>query len=216
MDTPTEFRAKIKAKYAIGFTFFEKVAATFEKALDTPRGLHDEVARVLDMFMYQAYKAHGSVYILGVRAHVEDAATITRRLLEIAIQAIFIGAAPNRHEARQRAGAYLADLWDSLPVHVRATLPPEECATWDEYLNRYGHLLDPNRIRWGPSFRKLFAATGVSETYDEDYKLLSSIAHGSPPALVHAYAENVVNVHPDDLVPMILLFASRYYLAVAE
>src|SRR5262245_38187407 len=88
MDAPREFRARVIEKYAVYFSFCQKVAATFEKALDKPQELHDEVARVLSMFMYQAYKAHSSMYVLAVRAFVEDAATITRRLLEIAVQAI--------------------------------------------------------------------------------------------------------------------------------
>ena len=60
----------------------------------------------------------------------------------------------------------------------------------------------------------MFQEVGHLSTYEEGYSLLSSIAHGTPPSLVQDYTQPVVTLHSDAFVPMMLVFASRYYLAV--
>ncbi len=104
MQSPEEFRAAIRAKYPEEFLLCQDVAAILEQAVKQPRRLVNEVARVADMLMVQAYKAHASVYFLAVRAQIEDAATITRRLLEIAVQAIYITGDSDPEVCKQRAG----------------------------------------------------------------------------------------------------------------
>ncbi|HEY5864256.1 MAG TPA: hypothetical protein VI542_01680, partial [Candidatus Tectomicrobia bacterium] len=52
--------------------------------------------------------------------------------------------------------------------------------------------------------------------YKDDYSLLSSIAHASPSALVHVHASRPVPMRDDTQVSTMLVFAYRYYLAVAD
>jgi hypothetical protein len=103
MQSPKEFRTAIRTKYPEAFLLHHNVAAALEPAIEKPHRLADEVTRATDMLMVQAYKAHASVYLLAVRAQVEDAATITRRLLEIAVQTIFITGDSDTEVRKQRA-----------------------------------------------------------------------------------------------------------------
>lgn len=215
MQSPEEFRAAIRAKYPEEFLLCQDVAAILEQAVKQPRRLVNEVARVADMLMVQAYKAHASVYFLAVRAQIEDAATITRRLLEIAVQAIYITGDSDPEVCKQRAGRYLAHLWASIPDEWRTKMPIEERTAWETYYQSHQHLLPAKRRSWGPNFRSMFQEIGHVSTYERDYSLLSRIAHGAPPSLVQDYAQLVVPLRSDTFVPTILIFASRYYLAVA-
>jgi hypothetical protein len=216
MKLPEEFRAAIRAKYPHAFSFHRDVAIVLEESIAKPRHLVDEVARTADMLMVQAYKAHASVYFLAVRALIEDAATITRRLLEIAVQAVYITGESDPAESKQRAGRYLAYLWYSMPPEWRQRMSIEERTVWETSYQTYQHWLPARPIRWGPNFSEMFEAVGLKDTYREDYSLLSSIAHGTPPHLVQDYAQPVVPLGPDDFIPMMLVFASRYHLAVAD
>ena len=214
MQSPEEFRAAIRAKYPEAFSLYHDVAFIIEEAIQKPRRLVDEVARASDMLMVQAYKAHASAYLLAVRAQVEDAATIARRILEIAVQTIYITGDSDREICKQRAGRYLAYLWDSIPTEWRTKMPPEERTVWETYYQAHQHRLPKKRKSWGPDFKSMFQEVGSLSTYEEDYSLLSGIAHGTPPSLVQDYAQPVVALRSDIFVPVMLVFASRYYLAV--
>lgn len=205
----------IRAKYRDAFSLHRDVATTLESAVRRTRRLADGVSRAADMLMVQGYKAHGSVYLLAVRAQVEDAATITRKLLEIAVQTIYITADDNADVCRQRAGRYLAYLWNSVPQEWRAKMPDRERQVWEAYHADHGRLLSERSRSWGPNVRSMFEEIGQPETYEQDYSLLSRIAHGTPPSLVQDYAQPIVPLRDDTFVPMVLVFASRYYLATA-
>jgi hypothetical protein len=90
-------------------------------------------------------------------------------------------------------------------------------------LAAFGEGLTANRRRWGPSFGEIFAelekaddaAGGPRGSYRENYSLLSNIAHGSPPNLVHSYAQGVVPIHDDRLVSSLLTLGSMYSLISA-
>ncbi len=216
MQSPEAFRAAVRAKHSAAFSLHRDVAALLETAIEQPRHLlvDDVVSRAADMLMVQAYKAHGSVYFLAVRAHVEDAATITRRLLEIAVQLTYIAGHGDPEVHRQRAGQFLAYFWESIPDGWRRKFPMSERTAWETLHQTHRHLL--RKKRWGPTFIEMFQDIGRSDTYDEDYSLLSNIAHGTPSSLVLDYAEPVVKLHSDVHVPLVLVFASRYSLALAR
>ena len=214
MQSPEEFRAAIRAKYPEAFSLYYDVATITEEAIQKPRRLVDEVAWASDMLMVQAYKAHASVYLLAVRAQVQDPATITRRILEIAVQTIYITGDSDREICKERAGRYLAYLWDLIPTEWRTKMMPAERTVWESYYRAHQHQLSKKRKSWGPDFRSMFETIGSQSTYEEDYSLLSGIAHGTPPSLVQDYAQPVVGLRSDIFVPVMLVFASRYYLAV--
>ncbi len=214
-QSPEEFRDAMRGKYREAFSLHRDVATVLEHAIGQPRRLADEVARAADMLMIQAYKAHASVYFLAVRAQVEDAATIVRRLLEIAVQAIYITGDSDPGVRNERAGRFLARLWASIPDEWRTMMALEERAAWEAYYQAHRHLLPAKRKSWGPDFRSMFHEIGHVSTYEHDYSLLSSIAHGTPPSLVQDYAQSIVTLRSDTFVDVMLVFATRYYLAVA-
>jgi hypothetical protein len=216
MQSPQDFRASIREKFAETFKFYSDVAVELEKGVESSRGLLGELALAIDMLMVQAYKAHGSVYLLAEVAHVEDAATITRRLLELAVQAVYIGADDQEVVRFERAGRYVAHMWDRLEVSVKARLSAQALAPWKSVHDQYSPLLSPKRKRWGPSFKQMFEEIGHPDAYRDDYSLLSEISHGSPDDLIIHYSAPTVHLRPDAHVPTVLNYASRYYLIVAE
>ena len=109
METPDEFRSRVRAAHRPAFDLFGRVVDLVEPAVAHRRFLSGEVERALDMLMLQGYKAHCSLYVLAVRAHIEDAATIVRRLLELAIQTIYIASqSPQMRFASERVGTWPA------------------------------------------------------------------------------------------------------------
>jgi len=81
----------------------------------------------------------------------EDGASITRRLLEIGIQAVYIGADSENAECERRAGRYLAYLWRETAATAKAYLG-EAGARWDAIAAKFGGEIPSNAKRWGPSF----------------------------------------------------------------
>jgi hypothetical protein len=167
------------------------------------------------MLMIQAYKAHLSVLLLAQDGHIEDAATICRRLLELAIQAIYIGADDTESVRIERASRFVADLWDNLGEGWRARLPAPVSDEWQKIHDAVGPL-PPKRPRWGPTFKQMFEYAEKIDTYDQDYTYLSKLAHGSSEELVLRYSYDTVLVRSTPHVGMLLVFSSRYYLSVAE
>jgi hypothetical protein len=62
----------------------------------------------------------------------------------------------------------------------------------------------------------MFKAAGLERLYNTDYKLLSAIAHGSPDEQVFTFSQNPIQVHSHHHASILLVFASRYYLTIAE
>jgi hypothetical protein len=172
------------------------------------------VDRALEMLFLQAYKAHFSVSVLAEHGQIEDAATIARRLLELAVQATYI-ADDDEATRTTRASAYVSFLWEELPASLKEKLPAASRRDWESIC-----IASPSggktRVRWGPSFRKMFEAIGREDTYAGDYRLLSGIAHGSVDELVWHYSMPTVTVRPHHHIPVVLVIASLYFLAVAH
>ena len=73
---------------AFGLWLF--VHQTLEDVVIRDRDIYSSFARALDHLFIQAFKSHGSLYLLCVHGHCEDAATIARRIFEIALQMGYI------------------------------------------------------------------------------------------------------------------------------
>ena len=153
---PHEFRAQILAEYPDDFARFRDVLATLEPAIGSQESvqLSTELHRAMDMIMLQAYKSLCSVYVLLVRAHFEDAATICRRLMELAAQAGYIVEIEEDAEQNRRAGGYLASLWEAAPPQLKDALPADYRAAWEKYHRDHQHLLKGKWRTWRPSFKE--------------------------------------------------------------
>jgi len=180
-----------------------------EPAVVTRRRHEDDTALVLDMLFVQAYKAHVSVRYLVELGHMEDAATITRRLLELATTSGYIGTADPPSNALGRARRFLADLWLDLPTEARSVLPLNAQNYWNDLVGK-----TPRGAL--PSFQKMFSVLGHQGTYGDDYSILARVAHGASSDQLVAFARNTVPVRPLDHLGPVLAFASRYALATAD
>jgi hypothetical protein len=171
---------------------------------------------VLDMLIIQGYKAHLSVCLLSEHGMIEDAATIARRLLELSVQAVYSAADDNPKVCQRRAGSYLAFLWRKFPRRFRQNFPAQAKARWSGYARKYGRFVKKKAKAWGPHWKLMFIAIGAEKLYNTDYALLSSIAHGSPDEHVLTFSATTVRVHAHHHVSALLVFASKYYLTIAE
>jgi hypothetical protein len=209
------FKEKVRRAHAVAFQLHLDTGELVEAALLTAHDYPNEIALVLDMLLLQGYKAHMSVMLLCDHALVEDAATITRRLLELSVQAAYITAPSSEPERQRRAGRYLAFIWRRFPPRFRSKLPRPVRVEWSRIARRYGRWVPRKAKRWGPDFRKMFEEVGQPKTYDTDYAFLSSISHGRPEEQVIAYSQPSIRVTPHHHVSTILVFASRYHFALA-
>lgn len=168
------------------------------------------------MLFLQASKAHASVALIAQHGLMEDAATIARRLLEISIQGVYIGAEQDAKIRERKAGSYLAFLWRRLPRRVKSVIPAPVRMEWTSIGRSYGRFVPRRSKRWGPNWRAMFKECGSEDLYDTDYAFLSGIAHGSPEEQVFRFSMETIRVHDDRHVSPLLVYSSRYFAALGE
>ena len=166
--------------------------------------------------MHQAHNTLLSVYILSIRALTEDAATLTRRLLEIAVTAGYITCSDSPAERAQRAGCYLSRLWQETPDDLRKSVLASERRRWQAFVRRHQKRFHNNSPCQRPRFNEMFKALEQDQTYKDDYSLLSGIAHASPSSLIQVHARKPVPMRDEVQVSTMIVFSCRYYLAVAD
>ncbi len=213
-DRLEAYRAEVWRRHVEAFGLHTDLAGLVEADLLVPR-LHDShVHLVLDMLTIQGLKAHAAVSLLCQHGLMEEAATACRRLLELCVQARYIGLDDEDKVRRRRAGQYAAYLWRQLPRRVKLKLPAELRAPWTSLGRGYGRFVRKNR--WGPSFHDMFREIGRLDLYRSDYSLLSSIAHGTADQQVFQFSGETIRIHDDGFTSVLLVYASRYYLALVD
>ena len=103
------FKKKMLDKHRSSFDLWKALAQLMEEAIVKERNVTTSFARALEMFFIQAFKSHQSLYLLCVRGLGEDAATIARRLPEIALQVGYLCSVETQRE--ERGKKYLACFW---------------------------------------------------------------------------------------------------------
>lgn len=209
------YRAQVLQRHAEAFRLHAEVAAAVETEITTPRPHPTHVHLVLDMLLLQGVKSHVSVSLLCQHGLMEDAATATRRLLEMSVQAVYIGQEGDERLRRRRAGQFTAYLWRQLTPGQKRILPPAIRARWTSLGRGYGRFI-PRSIGWGPSFRQMFKDIGHLDLWETDYSLLSSIAHGTADTQVFQFSSRNVRVHDDRFASVLLTYASRYLLVITD
>lgn len=174
------------------------------------------VQTAVDFLVVQAYKAHDAVAELAEVGLAEDAATVTRRLLELGVQAVYIGADSEAPVCEARAGRYLAFLWRNMNPAAKRHVLGDARTYWEDIEATYGNGIPPKATRWGPTMREMFKYAEREDTYQEDYSLLSQIAHGLPEEFILYHGIERFPLRSTLHIPGILLFASRYYLGVVD
>jgi hypothetical protein len=147
---------------------------------------------------------------------MEDSATIVRRLMELSVQAVYIGAESEPREKKRRAGSYIAFMWRQVPPKNKHRLPEEVREYWSAMARSYGRFVRAKAKRWGPTWKDMFEAIDQGALYASDYSFLSSIAHGQPDSQIPVFSRDTIRVYSHEFVPVLLSYSSKYYLAVAE
>lgn len=218
--TPGEFKARIIERHRTAFELWRKCHELLEHSVPLQRNVTPLYARALDILFVQQFKSHGSLYFLCVHGHGEDGATILRRMLEIAFQADYLSKDVAHRDTR--AIQYLAWFWLQAPVRLKADLPAAQKAWWEEKFKAHKHLIlgvkgRPLRNWWGDAtIRDLASQLGWLDTYEQDYRFLSQMAHCTAQGVLLERVGNTLEIRTDMLVREILVFGTRYMISVAK
>ena len=213
-------RKQMLDRHRPAFHVWFRLAQLLEEAIVKDRNLQSAFALALDLLFIEAFKSHGSLYFLCVNGHGEDAATIGRRLFEIALQVGYLCSEdPKREERGKKCLAYF---WHSAKdIAAMVGLPEDRRKWWEEQYDRHKKWLafdkkgQPAKYWFGSDFRALATNLGVKDTYDKDYRFLSHIAHCSSRGLLLASVHDTIQIKTDRLVREILVFGTKYTLWVA-
>lgn len=215
-DSIDALRREVATAHAGAFALFQSIVGAFDDVIIRPRSHPTTTSVVLDMFELQAHKSITGVLLCCQHGLMEDGATLTRRLMELAVQAVYIGAESEEEQRELKAGKYIAFMWRGLPEATRRRLPTTARARWSKIARRYGPRIPRRAKSWGPNWRDMFTAIGAQEAYDQDYSYMSAIAHGRPDNQLFAYASAHIEVHDHRHVSVMLSYALKYYLMTAE
>jgi len=182
-EDPAAYRARVIRANREGFSLWKDTCKLIEDRILAPRTYPSPFEFSLDVLFLQAYKSFCAVYLLAVRGQEEDAATVLRRLMEITIQ-------------------------------VEYLVQPEECGARVTRAERYlAHDPDKEHYWWGAGLRKLFEEVGRGATYEQDYSLLSQIAHAVSRRVIPNLREGVIKIRTAEVFTPLLVFAARYVLS---
>jgi hypothetical protein len=200
------------------FTLWSNLAELLEESVVLDRTLESSFPRALDLLFIKAFKSHGSLYTLGVIGHGEDAATIARRLFEIALQVGYL--CKNDAEKENRGRMYLAQFWHNAKELSDAMhLNLEKRKWWEERYDEHKKWLRfkngrPDPYWSGLNFYQLAVELGFKDTYEQDYRLLSNIAHCSARGLLLEEVDKEIQIQTDQLITPILVYGTKYMLWV--
>ena len=217
---PEEFKARMIDRHRAAFDLWRRCHEMLEGVVPQGRDVTLPFARALDLLFIQAFKSHASLYVLCVRGHGEDGATILRRMLEIAFQVQYMCSEPGQRDSR--AEKYLAWFWLQANARIKAGLPNSQKDWWQRRYDAHKHLItrptgQPLRNWWGDSgIKDLAYSLGLQSTYDEDYRFLSQMAHCTAQGFLLDKRGSTVEIRTDMLVREILVFGTRYVVSIAK
>jgi hypothetical protein len=207
-------------KDAFGLWLF--IHQTLENVVIRDRDLRTAFARALDLLFIQGFKSHGSLYSLCVLGHCEDAATIARRVFEIALQIGYLDSEVPEREIRGRQ--YLSYFFHLVPKGILAnpSLKPEERRQWQRLYDQNKRWLkfskggNPSSNWSGFRIVDLASKLNMQQAYNEDYRFLSNIAHASSAGSLLGMTGGELQITDDKAATPILVYGTRYVLAVIE
>ena len=215
-DSIAAYRRKVLGAHRPAFKLFTYVAGVLENAIVVSRQHPALADMVLDMLMLQAFKAYGAVALLAQHGLMEDSATVARRLLELSVQVVYVGAESEEHLRERKAGRYVSFMWRQLPRKIKHRLPPGIRSQWTAIARKYARFVTRKARSWGPNWREMFREIGAEPTYIADYRFLSAIAHGSPDNQVFVFSQARIRLHSHQFVSILLAYATKYCVITAE
>jgi hypothetical protein len=208
-------------RHRAGFDLWRLVHETLEDVVIRDRNQQQSFERALDLLFIQGFKSHGSLYSLCVLGHCEDAATIARRIFEIALQVGYLDS--EEPERENRGNQYLAYFWHlAKGILANPSLPPEDRQRWQQLYDQNKKWLRFNKRgnplpNWsGLSFADLASKLNMQQAYEVDYRFLSNAAHSSAAGAMLNVIGGTLQITDDAFVTPILVYGTRYMLAVTE
>ncbi len=216
LEPKAEFRREVRAAAQEAFSLHGEIARTLADEAVRPRHLPHERAEAIEMIMQQGWQAHASVAVLLERLFFKDAIVITRRLLELSIQAAYILAPATIEEQSDRARRFLARLWFQTPERLRqALLSEHEISRWESCCEDWRRNWPANPRKWWPRFYDMFDELGLETTYETDKRYLSSASHGLPWLALGEYASTEASSYRYEPLALSLHWSNSYYIAIA-
>ena len=216
IESSAEHRERIVLCYPDELRIWKATSALFRQGIGTTRSFTSNLHLALDMLMLQGVNTHSSVALVAQHGLVEDGATLARRLLELSVQAVYIGGESDPDIRSEKVGRYLVYLWRSVPNDVRTRLPDRIREEWSSVEKSYGHLVPSTQKRWGPNWRNMFADCGIEDLYLSDYAFLSATAHGSYEGQTFRYSMSPIPMQDHRFLPHLLIYSSRYLASIGE
>jgi hypothetical protein len=215
------FRKQMLDQHRHAFDIYLCLAQLMEAAVAKERNLHSSFAVALDLLFIMAFKSYQALYLLCVNGLGEDAATITRRLFEVALQVEFLSSDVTSRE--ERGEQYIAHFWhNATEIAIAVNLSADRRKWWEDQYNLHKKRLrfDKNNrpaIFWfGSNFRKIAEDLGIENTYDADYRLLSNIAHCSARGFLMKMDGATAQINSDSFIEAVLVYGTKYTLCVAQ
>ena len=206
-----------KAAFGLWLLIHEEL----EDAVIRDRNPNTAFARAIDLLFIQAFKSHGSLYSLCVIGHCEDAATIARRIFEVALQIGYLDSEePERENRGKQYLAYFFHLVNG--ILANPSLTPEEREQWQQLYDQNKQWLKFNKSgnplpNWsGLSIAEMARKLNMIQTYNEDYRFLSNMAHGSSAGSLLRMRDGKLQITDDTTATPILVYGTRYTLGVTE
>ena len=193
-----------------------------EDAVIRGRDLRSPFAGALDLMFIQGFKSHGSLYSLCILGHCEDAATIARRIFEIALQVGYLDSEDSEQENRGRQ--YLAYFLHLIPKGILANpaVSSEDRRRWEKLYRQHKQWLKFTKSGApAPSWSGLGVADlanklKLQQAYNEGYRFLSNMAHASSAGSLLRLVGGEMQITDDTAVTPILVYGTRYMLAAFE
>ena len=216
-----DFKAGMIRRHAFAFALWHRCHEMLEDSVVRERDLSEPFARALDILFVQAFKSHGSMYVLCVIGQGEDAATIARRMLEILFQAAYLCADEGQRD--DRAKRYLAWFWTQAEDRIRAGLSAADAKRWQADYDAHKHLLvnsKGKRLRnwWGnSSIRDMATKAGLGKRYDSDYRYLSQASHCTARGIMVQTRGRTTEIRTTGFeIRPLLVYSTSYVLSIAQ
>jgi hypothetical protein len=202
-------REYLRTTHPEALDLLQSLVRIFDEALKSKGRPADNFSLVFDTILFQALQSAESVLLLVENGLLDDALTVTRRLMELEIHSRWILADGDATSRDKRIREHLEITMNSFTELTDQQMPAAIEAQWREMG------IEPSKRRSPTKWKDKFVAVGAAERYRVDYKLLSLVAHGSPPALILRFTPEQARQQRLGLCSIILRHAAKHSAMVA-
>ena len=234
--SPSEYRAQMWQRYRPAFDLCRRTMELLENRITVSRAHGASFSKAIELLFLQCYKSFSGVYILAVSGQGEDAGTIARRLLELTWQMMALNGAESQEQKEEwakRCLAYFFGFWPQMKETVATSWPENEVKYWEDAYADHSELIELDRHGWPRNwwpkvdhqgntteerggFVHLATLAGVGDSYENDYRILSQMAHGLASGFLFAMRQGRIEVRSERMIDVIVVWATSYMLSAAS